>query len=198
VIMNNKDYSQDEYVQLMLKFQKGDPASFEKLMVKLYPRVLNFIFRYLGTKESAEDITQDVFIKVYNNAHSYSPKAKLTTWIFTIARNAALNEIRRTKREVFSIDADIKGVDGDRQRQFKDEKAISPDKEILKKERSAIIKKAIDDLPENQRMAVLLRRFEGMSYEEIAQTMDTTEKAVKSLLNRAKESLKIKLSSLIE
>lgn len=187
-------YLSDPDVQLMLAFGQGDKAAFEKLMVQYYPRVLNFIYRYLGSREIAEDLTQDVFVKVYKSASMYNPQAKFQTWLLTIARNISLNELRRLKKPMVSLDETVVGEEGDMTRQIEDSSATATDQEILQKEKGAAVKKAIFELPEQQRMAVILRRYHEMSYEEIAKTMNTTVKAVKSLLNRAKENLRQKLS----
>jgi len=188
-------YLNDPDVRLMLEFQEGNKASFETLMKKFYPRLLNFINRYVGIREIAEDLTQEVFIKVYNNAANYQPKAKFSTWVFTIARNISLNELRTHKRKTISLDESFQAPGGQLQRQIADDTATNPNEDLVKQERIAAIKKAIHELPENQRVAVLLRRYEDFSYEEIAQSMNTTVKAVKSLLNRAKENLRNILSS---
>ncbi|VAX35597.1 RNA polymerase sigma factor RpoE [hydrothermal vent metagenome] len=183
-------YLSDPDVQLMLAFKQGDKAAFEKLMVKYFPRLLNFIYRFIKNRELAEDLTQEVFIKVYHNASAYHPKAKFKTWLYTIARNISLNEIRKNRQKMVSLDETMSSSQGPMQRQVADESVQRPDEEILHKEMAAAVQAAINDLPENQRTAVLLRRYEQFSYEEIAQTMKTSTKAVKSLLSRAKEKLK--------
>ena len=185
-----ENYLSDPDVLLMLECQKGNKASFETLMHKYYSRVLNFIYRFIGRKDVAEDLTQEVFIKIYQSISSYRPEAKFQTWVFTIARNLSLNELRKLNRENLSIDEIfIGGVE--------DKKILMPDKKILLEEKVAIIQEAIQSLPENQRTAVLLRRYEDLSYEEIAQTMNCSTEAVKSLLNRAKEHLKAKLAKFL-
>lgn len=194
---NTNPYLDDPDVQLMLEFIQGNKASFEALMRKYFPRLLNFIYRYVGNRQIAEDLTQEVFIKVHNAASKYSPQSKFQTWIFTIAKNMSLNELRRLKRPMISIDESIDLGTDHVQRQFSDETTEAPDKNILEDEKVQAIRTAINDLPKNQRMAVVLRRYENMSYEEIALTMNTSEKAVKSLLNRSKENLKIRLQKFV-
>lgn len=196
LISSNKPnpYLSDPDVRLMLEFQKGNKASFEALMRKYFPRLLNFIYRYVSSREMAEDLAQEVFIRVYKNGSSYKPQAKFQTWVFTIARNVSLNELRSKKHKAVSLDATFSSDDGVLKRQVEDPRSESPDEGILRGEKVAAVKLAIDNLPESQRVAVLLRRYEQFSYEEIAQTMNTSTKAVKSLLSRAKENLKIKLA----
>ena len=178
----------------MLSFQKGDKASFEILMRKYFPRVLNFIYRFTGSRETAEELTQDVFIRVYRNASYYKPQAKFQTWLFQIAKNLSLNEIRRNKPFMVSIEEDIEIGDGAAKRQIEDLKIPAPDQYLLAEETEIIVKQAIDQLPESQRLAVLLRRYEDFSYEEIAQSLHCSVKAVKSILSRARERLKEQLS----
>jgi len=201
-LQNSQDqsnpYLSDSDVCLMLEFQRGQKASFETLMKKYFPRILNFIYRYVGSREIAEELTQEVFIKVFKNVARYQPQSKFQTWVFTIAKNISLNELRKNKFKHVSMDEKIHH-DGDQiMRQIEDTRAVRPDEGILKNERVAAIKEAIDSLPENQRIAVLLRRYEDLSYEEIAETMNLSLEAVKSLLNRAKENLKLSLANLMK
>lgn len=194
--MATPDYQDDPDVKLMLAFQRGDSKAFEELMTRNYKRVLNFVYRYLNNRQLAEDITQDVFIKIYQNVKSYKPASKFQTWAFTIARNLSLNELRRHK--TVSMSSTIETDDGDIKHQFADTKAASPAEALLDEEKSKIILRAIGELPESQRAAVLLRRYEDFSYEEIAQSLNISVQAVKSLLNRAKENLKEKLAALFD
>ncbi len=189
-------YLSDPDVTLMLDFQKGNKASFEKLMSKYYKPLLNFIYRFVGNADTAEDLTQDVFIKVYNSVATYRPAAKFRTWLYQIARNASLNELRRNKWQTVSLDETFDTEDGETTRQIADPKAENPSQEMTQHETAELIKDAIASLPENQKTAVLLRRYEDMSYEEIAKTMNCSLEAVKSLLSRAKENLKEKLKNL--
>ena len=191
------DYTTDPDVQLMLAFKDGDKAAFEKLMAKYYPRVLNFVYRYVQNRDVAEDLTQETFIKIYKNAHAYSVKAKFQTWAFTIAKNLSLNELRKLKRKMVSIDQTVDTGEGEVAFQLADDKAQTGAQMATKEEQAVAVREAIAALPENQRTAVLLRRYEQMSYDDIAATMGTTSKAVKSLLNRAKENLRKKLKNWI-
>lgn len=196
--MNNADYNEDPDVQLMLAFQAGDKQAFEKLMTAHFSRVLNFIFRYVGRRDIAEDLTQEVFIRVYKSVGSYQPQSKFSTWLFTIAKNLSLNELRSNKHKMVSMDEMIDTGEDHIKVQFKDERQQTPAEQLLENEQSQQVRKAIAELPENQRVAVLLRRYEQFTYEEIADVMQVTPKAVKSLLNRAKENLRESLKSLIK
>ncbi|MCK5013848.1 MAG: sigma-70 family RNA polymerase sigma factor [Candidatus Omnitrophica bacterium] len=193
----SNSYLSDPDVCLMLEFQEGNKASFETLMHKYFPRLLNFIYRYVSSREAAQDLTQEVFIRVYKSGSGYKPQSKFQTWVFTIARNLSLNELRRNKHRTVSLDATFSSDDGEMRRQVEDPNSVSPDEDLLRREKAVAVKAAIDDLPENQRVAVLLRRYEQFSYEEIARTMNISPKAVKSLLSRARESLKTKLAHLL-
>lgn len=193
---NEVSYLSDPDVILMLEFQKGDKASFEKLMERNYKRIFNFIYRFVGQEETAEDLAQEVFIKIYKNAASYRPQAKFQTWACQIAKNLSLNELRRLKKPDVSLDETFETGEGQVTRQIPDERTPTPYQSITEKEKADIIKEAVESLPDNQRMAVILRRYENMSYEDIAKSLGCSLEAVKSLLNRAKENLKEKLSGL--
>jgi len=194
---NSNDYLSDPDVQLMLSFREGNQAAFEDLMRKYFTRLLNFIYRYVGNRELAEDLTQEVFIRVYKTAHRYSPQSKLQTWLYTIAKNVSLNELRRLKNKNISLDQPIYTNGEGLKRQVEDKTQKAPDHILLENEKAEIIMEAIQSLPENQRIAVILRRYDQFSYDEIADTMKTSAKAVKSLLSRAKENLREKLKNVI-
>lgn len=191
-------YLDDPDVLLMLKFKdEEDPKAFEELMRKNFSRIMNFIYRFVADRELSEDLTQEVFIKIYNSASTYSPKSKFKTWAFTIARNISLNELRK-KGAVVSLSRTFKHDEDDMLFQVEDKTVARPDKEIINDELVSAVDKAISELPANQRAAVLLLRYEEFSYEEIAKTMSTTVSAVKSLLSRARETLKEKLADVVD
>ena len=174
------DYA-DPDISLMLRFQKGDEAAFEELVHKHTRAVLNLVFRYLGDASRAEDVAQDIFVKVYRARMKYEPKAKFTTWLYRIAVNHCLNEIRAGKsRPTLGAPADDL---------LEHPAAEDPDARLHRQELRDAVKAAVDALPDNQRMAVLLSRYEDMSYDEIADTMGLSLEAVKSVLFRAKENL---------
>ena len=181
----------------MLKVKKGDRVAFEILMRKYYPRILNFVYRFLGSQQLSEDLTQDVFMKVYKSARRYRPKSKFQTWLYTIAKNCCLNELRRNRGQVVSLDEPITSDDRVQKKEISDPHA-NPAGEFFQKEKKALIQAAIDDLPENQRIALILRRYENFSYPEIAATLNVTHKAVKSILSRAKVNLRKKLAGIVD
>ena len=108
-MQNQNPYLTDPDVVLMLDFKAGNKSAFEQLMVKYYPRILNFIYRYISQSESVEDLTQEVFIKIYHSASSYEPKSKFQTWVYTIAKNVSLNELRKKPLARFSLDEKVLG-----------------------------------------------------------------------------------------
>ena len=181
----------------MLAVQKGDRNAFDDLMRKYYPRILNFAYRFSGSRQLAEDLTQDVFMKVYRSAARYRPRSKFQTWLYTIAKNTCLNELRRKRAQVLSLNEGPR-TDGSELSKELPDPAADPATEFLQKETEAQVRAAINDLSAKQKIAVILRRYEGFTYAEIASTLDVTEKAVKSLLSRAKVNLKNALSDIVE
>ncbi|MGD9078919.1 MAG: RNA polymerase sigma-70 factor [Desulfobacterales bacterium] len=190
-------YLTDPDVECMLKVKEGDRVAFEILMRKYYPRILNFVYRFLGNRQLSEDLTQDVFLKVYKNARRYRPRSKFQTWLFTIAKNSCLNELRRNRRQMASLEESITPDERVQKKEISDPHA-DPAGDFLQKEKKVLIQAAINELPENQRMAVILRRYENFSYVEIATALNVTDKAVKSLLSRAKVNLRKKLAGIVD
>ena len=187
-------YYSDPDVQRMLAVQQGNRLAFEELMRHYYPRILNFIYRFVGNQGTAEDLAQEVFMRVYNSAPRYRPNSKFQTWLYTIAKNVALNDLRRSRRLAYSIDEPAEGDDHKYYKDIGELKENAPDEKIIQKEKAARVRAAISKLPENQRVAILLRRYEEFSYAEIAATLNVSDKAVKSLLSRAMQNLKKRLA----
>ena len=152
------------------------------------------LFRSVGDATEAEDLAQNVFVQVYKSAHRYRASAKFSTWLFTIARNLCLNEIRRRSRHrAESLDAPHP-EQGDRPgHQFEDAKGFSPPDALLHEELEQKIQQALSELPDNQRIAILLCRQDELSYEDIAQVLGCSLSATKSLIHRGRETLKQKL-----
>jgi RNA polymerase sigma-70 factor (ECF subfamily) len=183
-------------VALMLRVRDGDLEAFETLVTRHQHSVVGTAAKMLGGTADAEDIGQQVFVRVWKHAARYQPSAKFTTWLMTITRNLVFNELRRRRRsqQVF-MDAD----EGDTIRhQFVDEQAAAPSEEMLDSELHEAIDAAIAGLPEAQRLAIVLRRYEGMPYEEIAEVLKTSVPAVKSILFRARAELKARLKKYLE
>jgi RNA polymerase sigma-70 factor, ECF subfamily len=183
-------------VALMLRVRDGDLEAFETLVTRHQHSVVGTAAKMLGGAADAEDIGQQVFVRVWKHAARYQPSAKFTTWLMTITRNLVFNELRRRRRShQVSMDAE----EGDTiKHQFVDEQATPPSEEMLDSELQEAIDAAIASLPETQRLAIVLRRYEGMPYEEIAEVLKTSVPAVKSILFRARAELKARLKKYLE
>lgn len=181
-------------VVLMERIKYGDREAFEELVARFRQPVMNMVMRTVQDATEAEDLAQGVFVQIYKAAGRFKPTAKVSTWIFTIARNLSLNELRRRKRHpAESMDAQLEGGESDYFRQFEDRGARSPGHDALQSELGSLVDEAVRDLPENQRAAILLCREGGVSYLEIAEIMDTSLSSVKSLVFRGRETLKKRL-----
>ena len=188
----------DEDVQLMLKFKQGEISAFEALLDKYHNPIINFVYRFIGNKQESEDLAQEVFLRVYRSSQNYKPKAKFSTWIYRIAKNLVLNELRRRRtHNVSSLDEMVSFEEEELPKQISNNKP-SALVELEKKDLTVAVRKAIDSLPANQKMAVVLKRYDELPYVEIAKILGCSVSAVKSLLNRAKVSLKEKLSSYVQ
>lgn len=178
----------------MLRVKQGDMDAFTELVEKYKQPVLNLIFRTVHDATEAEDLAQTVFVQVFKSAARYQSTAKFSTWLFTIARNLCLNEIRRRSRHpAESLDAPHPEQEDQPLHQFEDKKTFSPPENLLHGELAGKIEEALADLPENQRSAILLCRQEELSYEEIAEILGCSVSATKSLIHRGRETLKERL-----
>jgi RNA polymerase sigma-70 factor, ECF subfamily len=185
---------QDPDAALMLLVKQGDVSAFERLVEKYKQPVLSLVYRMLRDLTEAEDIAQNVFVQVYKSASRYEISSKFSTWLFTIARNLSLNEIRRRSRHpAESIDATHPDNEDQPWHQFEDKKTFTPPESLLQGELENKILEAISELPENQKTALLLCRQGELSYEQIADVVGTSLSATKSLIHRARETLKHKL-----
>lgn len=174
-------------VALMLRVREGDMAAFEQLVEIHQHAVVGTVAKMLGNPTEAEDITQQVFLRIWKSASRYQPQARFTTWLFTITRNLVFNESRRRRRKptVSVEEREAAGLPP-----AEDLQAVKPDDELLQSELEEAIDAAIEALPEKQRLAVILRRYEEMPYEEIAVILEMSVPAVKSLLFRARSQLR--------
>ncbi len=186
-------YLRDPDVQRMLRVKEGDEEAFGELVAAYQDRLVGIFSHLLNDTAAAEDLAQDVFLRVYRARHRYEPSAKFGTWLFHIANNLAVNRrVAVARRKEISLAGSESGPLGARpEEQLATEKsAFMPGRQLDKSEMRALIQQALGTLNERQRMALLLNKFEHMSYADIATTMDMSEKAVKSLLMRARENLK--------
>ena len=176
---------------LMAQVAEGDEYAFEVLVRRHQTSILNLIYRYVGDRTKAKDLAQEVLIRVWRAANRYEPKAKFTTWIYCIAANLCLNELKSSgKKKLFFSESPI-----EEGQTLNEESNVSPSAEdiLLAEERSRQISHALQSLPENQRMALILKKYDNLSYGEIAKIMECSISAVESLLVRAKRNLKEKL-----
>jgi RNA polymerase sigma-70 factor (ECF subfamily) len=184
----------DPDAALMLRVKRGDCAAFAELVDKYKQPVMNFIFRSLRDEAEAEDLAQNVFLQVYKSRSRYKQTAKFSTWLFTIARNLCLNELRRRSRHpAESLEETHSEYEDQPARQFEDKSQLAAPEEVLHGELAQKIEEAIAELPENQRSAILLCRQDDLSYEEIARVLRCSLSATKSLIHRGREALKEKL-----
>ena len=181
---------QDPDVRLMLKVRDDDSAAaFEELMLRYQNRLLTILDHLVGDRSLAEDLTQDVFLRIYRARKSYEPGAKFSTWLFTIANNVARNAKRTLsrRREVTVVGQGSGAMNAHPLEHLaKEASGLMPTRLLDKAEMAEIVRMAMESLNERQRLAVLLSKFESMSYIEIAETMDLSVQAVKSLLSRAR------------
>lgn len=189
----------DPDAALMLRVKQGDMKAFEELVEKYKQPIINLVCRTLQDATEAEDLAQNVFVQVFKSAGRYRVSAKFSTWLFTIARNLCLNEIRRrTRHPADSLDLEHPDQENQPFRQFEDKKLFSAPDQILQGELVQKVEEAIADLPESQRTALLLCREEELSYEEISEVLGCSVSATKSLIHRGRETLKRKLKPYLQ
>jgi RNA polymerase sigma-70 factor (ECF subfamily) len=184
-----------EDVRLMRLVSGGDTTAFEQLIERHQALVAGTVARMLGSNSDVEDIAQQVFIRVWKSAGRYVARAKFTTWLLKITRNLVFNEMRRAKRHPH---LPVQTEPEAEELPLKDEATSTPDATLLQSELQQAIERAITLLPEMQRMALVLRRYEELSYEEIADVLDLSVPAVKSLLFRARTELRERLRDYLE
>ncbi|MFB3140104.1 MAG: RNA polymerase sigma factor [Candidatus Acidiferrales bacterium] len=180
----------------MLRLQAGDDHAFDHLLGKYRAPVVHFVYRLVREPALAEELAQEVFLRVFRARRSYRPRAKFTTWLFRIATNVALNALRDGRMRRWgetSIDAE----DADPQVAQLSAPGPTAEQRLLEAERARQIRAAVESLPEKQRLAVLLHKYQDLDYAEIAPILGCSESALKSLLFRAYEALRVKLRPLV-
>jgi RNA polymerase sigma-70 factor (ECF subfamily) len=182
----------DPDIRLMLRVRADEPGAFEELVARFQHRLVAVMHHLVGNLEEAEDLAQEVFLRVYRARHKYRPRSKFATWLFTIANNLALNSLRAKQRKpAAQLRLSESGPLGPRPaEQMVRDPGSGPMQRIQREELAALIRQALDGLNERQRVAVVLNKFEDMNYAEIAKVMNLTVKAVKSLLSRARMNLR--------
>ena len=184
--VNDKFKYSDE--KLILRFQEGDINAYNELVKRYKDRLLNFVLRYFNNVEQAEDVVQDTLIKLYTHASYYKNVAKFSTWIFTIAKNNALTELRKNKRKktdsLWTDDGQVIDINS---------KEESLDSKVQNEIAIDQLNKFLDEIPENFRMAVVLRDFQELSYEEISKILEIPIGTIKSRINRGRIQLAEKM-----
>jgi RNA polymerase sigma-70 factor, ECF subfamily len=180
---------------LMLRVCQGDADSFDELLRRYRTPLVKFFCRMVRDEALAEDLAQEAFLRVYKARHRYRPDARFTTWLYRIATNLALNAIRDAKGRQRQGENGSAG-DGEAPFEFVDPKA-SVEQQLIETDRGRMIREAIEALPENQRAAVILHKYQEVDYRQIAGILKVSESAVKSLLFRAYETLRARLEPLV-
>jgi RNA polymerase sigma-70 factor (ECF subfamily) len=185
----------DPDVRLMLQVRDDQAGAFEEMVGRYQHRLVAVMHHLVGNAEEAEDLAQEVFLRVYRSRKKYHPRSKFSTWLFTIANNLALNSLRaRQRRPVVNFVVHDSGPLGPRPaEQMVHDPGTGPVQRVQKDELAAQVRQALETLNERQRMAVVLNKFEDMNYAEIAEVMGLTTKGVKSLLSRARMNLRAAL-----
>ena len=186
----------DSDLDLMLRVRQGDASSFDELLRRYRTPLVKYFCRLVHDQALAEDLAQEAFLRVYNARYRYRPDARFTTWLYRIATNLALNTIRDVKGRQRQ-DTSNSGEDGETPFEFVDTRA-SVEQEMIETDRGRMIREVIESLPENQRAAVILHKYQDVDYHQIAKVLKVSESAVKSLLYRAYETLRVRLEPLVK
>ena len=185
-------------VEMMLRVKAGDDSAFNYLVQKYRRPMISFMYRMAHNSAVAEDLAQEVFLRVYRSRGNYEPSAKFSTWLYRIATNLGVNYARDTRHERPENITNLDEADEETgQTPDLADKAPNIEEEILRRERLAAIRKKIDALPERQKMAVLMHKYQQMDYKQISEVLKLSESATKSLLFRAYETLRTQLKEFV-
>ncbi len=181
----------------MLRFQAGEREVFEQLVKRNLNNIHALVYRFLREPSLIDDITQEVFLRIYRSADKYEPKAKFSTWMYRIVANLCFN-VMRSRRRGRMISLESAGEEDHLRRDVPDSTQPGPQDQMDKAELCEQVRGAIGELPENQRIAVILNKYESKNYEEIAAVLNLSTMAVKSLLSRARSNLRSRLRQYVE
>jgi RNA polymerase sigma-70 factor, ECF subfamily len=183
---------------IMLRVAAGDESGFNYLVQKYHRPMINFLYRMVHNQAVAEELAQEVFLRVYRSRESYRAEAKFTTWLYRIATNLAVNHARDTKHEraAQSVYLDVPDEETGTTPEVADDRPTL-EQSLLKDERMAAIRKHVMALPERQRTAVLMHKYQGLDYKQIGEVLKLSESATKSLLFRAYQTLREKLKEFV-
>jgi RNA polymerase sigma-70 factor (ECF subfamily) len=180
----------DPDVALMLRIQAGDQAAFQDLFQKFSPRIFHYVRRLVVSEARAEELTQDVFVQVFRFRHRYRPESRLATWLYTIATNHCLNELRRPERRLRVDIWKRRDDEGPAEPSLPDRDMPTPEMGASSRELARRLDAAVKDLPPKQRAALLLSRVDGLDYKAVGAALGCREGAVKALIFRATQTLK--------
>ena len=182
--------------EIMLRAGTGDADAFDHLVEKYRRAMISFMFRMTHNQAVAEELAQEVFLRVYRSRASYAAEAKFTTWLYRIATNLAVNHARDNRQERIAGAVSLDEPDPETGTTLDvADHSLSAEQKMVRRERMAAIRKQVMDLPERQRMAVLMHKYQEMDYRQIADVLKLSESATKSLLFRAYEALRVKLKA---
>jgi RNA polymerase sigma-70 factor (ECF subfamily) len=172
----------------MVAFQQGEETAFEQILDKYHKAIVNFIYKIVNNRAEAEELAQDVFLRIYRARHRYEPRARFSAWIYRIATNVALKAAGRKRRSPVEFSSNTR-YEISRKEEVR---AREPDAEqkLVESEMGKVVRQIIRGLPTNEKIAIILRRYEGLSYKEIADVMNCTEPAVKTYIHRGKLRLR--------
>jgi RNA polymerase sigma-70 factor (ECF subfamily) len=192
-------YLDDPEVGLMLRVQEGDDGAFGELVQRYRPRVFGSFVRRLGDRQEAEDLTQEVFLRLYRSRHTYQPRARFGTWLFHVSQNVARNALRsRRRRPAMRLEALASPPDTTAAEAMLTDRGEAPSRPIERSELAGVVRAAVSALAGRQRVAVELHQFHDRTYAEVAAELDMTPKAAKSLLYRARNELREALGPFME
>ncbi len=184
--------------QVMLRVREGDDAAFNYLVQRYHRAMISFMYRMVHNSAIAEELAQEVFLRVYRSRASYAADAKFTTWLYRIATNLAVNHARDNKNERPEVKASLDETDEETGLSIDvADSRLNVEQEIVRRERLQAIRKHVDALPERQRMAVMMHKFQELDYRQIAEVLHLSESATKSLLFRAYETLRESLKDFV-
>ena len=184
--------------QIMLRVKAGDESAFEYLVQKYRRPMLSFMYRMAHNTAVAEDLAQEVFLRVYRSRETYEASAKFTTWLYRIASNLAVNHARDTRhqRPENTVSLDEPDQESGLTMDVPDD-SLTAEESIVRRERLAAIRQRVQALPERQRIAVIMHKYQQMDYRQIAEVLKLSESAIKSLLFRAYETLRVQLKEFV-
>lgn len=197
-LTSSVEYASMEDAQIMLRVKDGDDAGYEYLVNKYRRPMMAFMYRMAHNASVAEELAQEVFLRVYRSRQTYNAEAKFSTWLYRIATNLAVNHARDTKHERPEVTVNIDEPDEETGSTIDlADQTMTAEQAMLRRERMAAIRRHVENLPERQRLAVLMHKYQEMDYRQIGEVLKLSESATKSLLFRAYETLREKLKDFV-